>query len=149
MGEGHLYSSPAKSSSSENWFVVGFWQEKFPSVSGVRVNIISWLFCPGLAFGIGRLSVPVLTKKFALGTANWLSRSLTHLNVMLFSLRTNVSTVHLANVQKNERSRSNNNTNCAWRLLAAIAIGEIGPLQSRPEAVAGLGIGSDKRLGGA
>ena len=105
-------NSPASNSSSENSFVVGFSQVKFPSVSGVRVNIISWFPRVKSWTGCLLLSV-VLTKKFALGTTNRFCRSLTHLNVMLFSFRSNVSTVHLANVQKNERSRSNNNTNCA------------------------------------
>ena len=108
-------NSPASNSSSENSFVVGFSQEKLPSVSGVRVNIISWLLCPcpRVKSWTGRLLLSgVLTKKFALGTGNWFSRSLKHLNVILFSLRANVSTVHLANVQNKERSRSNN-TKCA------------------------------------
>ena len=115
-------NSPASNNSSENSFVFRFWQEKFPSVSGVRVNIISLELCPRVKSWTGCLLVSgALTKKFALGTGNWFCRSLTHLSVMLFSFRTNVSTMHLANVQNKERSRSNNNTNCAWRLLAAIA----------------------------
>ena len=118
-------NSPASNSSSENSFVVaGFWQEKFPSVSGVRVNIISWFLCPcpRVKFWTGCLLVSgALTKKFALGSGNWFCRSLTHLNVIVLSVRPNVSTVHFANVQNKQRSRSNNNTNCAWRLLAAIA----------------------------
>ena len=106
---------PASNSSSENSCVVGFWQEKLPSVSGVRVNIISWFLCPcpRVKSWTGRLMLPgVLTKKVALSTGNWFCRSFKHLSVMVFSLRSNVSTVHLANVHNKERSRSNNNT-CA------------------------------------
>ena len=108
--QGHFCSSPPKSSSSENWFgVLGFRQEKLPSVAGVRMNTISWLLCPRVKFRTGCLLPSVLTKKFALGISNWLSRSLTHLKVMVFSFRmNNVSTVHLPNVQRNNRTRTTN-----------------------------------------
>ena len=108
-------NSPASNSSSENSFVLGLWQEKFPSVSCVRVNIISLFIrpCTLVKSWTGCLLLSVLTKKFGLGTGNWFCRSFTHLNVILFSFRPNASTVHLAKVQNKERSRNNNNTNCA------------------------------------
>ena len=115
--------SPASNNSSENTFgVLGSWQEKYPSVSGVRVNIIT-PFCTRVKFWTGCLLLlsGVLTKKFALGIG--IRRSSTHLNVMVLSLepvRSNLSsTVHLPNVHNNNRTRT---INPAWyHRLAAIA----------------------------
>ena len=110
-------SSPAKSSSSEDSFgVLGSWQEKYPSFSGVRVNMIT-PFCPRVKSSTGSplLLSGVLTKKFAFNIGNVFFR---HLNVMALFVRSNVSVVvHLPNVQNNNRTRT---TNPAWYLLAAI-----------------------------
>ena len=114
----NFYSSPAKSSSSEELFGgFGSWQEKYPSFSVVRVNIIT-LLCTRVKSWTGRLVLlpGILTKK---STASSIGNvSLRHLNVMVLPVRPNVRFVHLPNVQKNNRTRTTNTV--AYLFIAAI-----------------------------